>query len=499
MLDPKTLFKNMDELRSATWKAAIAVGAGFLLLFTCIFRVSNTTTLVILCSAAVVVVVSVVSTSRWRYLLLVPLSAGIWAQMFFRGEGNSVYQISVIARFLIAGLVITYFATIVSQGSQEVYRNMQRLAAEREEALLESQRWNSRLNALISVINAIGRKTQLRAIFTESLEEARKVFNADSGLIYSADSKTGKLSIISSFGYRPDILEKMKKKGIGTIERCLACTNMSPVSVENLATDEKCVNLAKVKSGSSVCLPITSGGRLWGVLHLRRKNPDAFSSEDIVLCQAITYQFAVAMQRASLFEQLNRLAITDPLTGLFNYRKLDRDIRRETVRSRRYNHSFSFIMSDIDHFKAVNDTYGHQVGDVILREVARTLDENRREVDRVYRYGGEEFAILLPETEWHDAEILADKLRANIESLRVMVDGYEKPLSVSMSMGVADYPYDSQEAEGVVACADQALYAAKDLGRNRVVTYGEIKHGPLKRAHPDLKLGSTGEGGKTAY
>jgi diguanylate cyclase (GGDEF)-like protein len=180
------------------------------------------------------------------------------------------------------------------------------------------------------------------------------------------------------------------------------------------------------------------------------------------------------MQRASLFEQVNRLAITDPLTGLYNYRKMTRDLDREIVRSRRYHHPFSFIMADIDHFKSLNDQYGHPAGDEVLRAVARTLNRGRREVDRVYRYGGEEFSVLLPETDWPEAFEVAEKLRRKVGEMEVRVKGEPEPIGATISMGVASFSSDSIALEHLISAADEALYSAKESGRNKVVAHSSL-------------------------
>ncbi|MCG2795902.1 MAG: sensor domain-containing diguanylate cyclase, partial [Actinomycetia bacterium] len=311
----------------------------------------------------------------------------------------------------------------------------------------------------------------------DGLDEAMKVFGADSGLVYGVDPDTGGVSIMSSFGYDGELLETMERKGVGNFRSCQACSLMKPVVVDDLATDDKCHCLSGIDTGSSICLPITSGEDLRGVLHLRRHKPDPFVPEDKQLAQAMTYQFALAMQRASLFEQVNHLAITDPLTGLYNYHKMNRDLARELTRSKRYNHKFAFIMADIDHFKAFNDRYGHQAGDEVLREVARALDTGRLDIDRVYRYGGEEFSILLPETDWREALRVAEKLRQNVEALQVDLKDDDEPPEITISMGVASFPYDSSEMETIAAAADKALYEAKELGRNQVFAYANLKKG----------------------
>lgn len=482
----KPSITKMDELNKITWKVGLAMSAAIVMLFFSIFRVSNTTTLVILINLAVIVLISVLTTSWLRYLALLVLAGILAAELLVRHEGGGTYVFFVLVRFVVTGLLMTYFTTLLAKTARSLYINVENLAEDRRKALAESQKWLSQLDALLEVINAISTKSRLQDVLDAGLEETREVFKADSGLVYRISRKTRKLEIMSSFGYAPELLEKMKTKGVTYASSCEAYSRQEVVTVENLATDNKCPNLAKVNSGSSICLPIASKNRVWGVLHLRRRFPAAFAAEDIQLAQAIAYQFALAMQRAYLFDEVNLLAITDPVTGLFNHRKMSRDLKREVVRSKRYRHPFSYIMVDIDHFKDFNDLYGHQAGDSLLHMVARSLETGRREVDRVYRYGGEEFSILLPETEIQEAFEVAEKLRKQIESMEVEVEDFAEPLSVTVSMGVASYPDDGAGPEVIVTSADSAMYAAKESGRNRVVCYGNIPENSQVKIKKDV-------------
>jgi len=475
----------MDELKKTTWKAAIAIGIAMLMVFVCVFRTSNVTTLVILLNFALLGVVSVVTRSRLRYLLVVALTGLLALELALYHEGkpaiSAAFFASVLVRFFLVALLVAYFSSVLTEASHRIYFDARRLADERQEALSVSQRLLSRLNALVEVISAISTRNELKDVLSVGLEQTRKVFNADSGLVYRVSRAERRLLIMSSFGYSDELLDKMMEKGVTFASSCEACGSMKPVAVDNLATDEKCPNLARVTSGSSICLPIISEDNLWGVLHIRRRNPDAFTAEDVQLAQAVAYQFALAMQRAYLFDEVNLLAITDPVTELYNHRKMTRDLDREVVRSKRYMHEFSFIMADIDFFKDFNDTYGHQAGDAVLHEAARELDSGRREVDRVYRYGGEEFAILLPETSGREAFDVAEKLRRRVESMKVAVEGLSEPLSITISMGVASFPGDGRDIEPLVEAADEALYRAKQSGRNRVIAHRDRGEGHRAR------------------
>ncbi|MFA5809554.1 MAG: diguanylate cyclase [Thermoleophilia bacterium] len=182
----------------------------------------------------------------------------------------------------------------------------------------------------------------------------------------------------------------------------------------------------------------------------------------------------LAMQAASAVENVNfgelqrRLAITDPLTGLYNFRYLSNVLDREMSKSQRYGRNLSAAILDLDDFKKVNDTYGHQAGDELLKAVARVLMANVRQSDMVTRYGGEEFSVVFPETSKEFAIKVSEKLRRGIAAIRLP----EYPeVRVTTSIGVASYPEDSEEQTDLLMKADQALYRAKESGKNRCVPY----------------------------
>jgi len=160
------------------------------------------------------------------------------------------------------------------------------------------------------------------------------------------------------------------------------------------------------------------------------------------------------------------LAITDSLTGVSSRRYLMERFSEEIERSRKFKYNFSFLMVDIDHFKDYNDRYGHLVGDAILREVSKSIKENIRQIDLVGRYGGEEFSVILTETDKEGARLAAERIRQAIENKHIRI--YDEDLRVTISIGVSIFPDDAYEARQLIEKADQALYQAKQAGRNRV-------------------------------
>jgi len=171
-------------------------------------------------------------------------------------------------------------------------------------------------------------------------------------------------------------------------------------------------------------------------------------------------------------EQAEELASRDGLTGLYNYRTFFSMLKEEIARAERYNHPVSLLMLDIDHFKRINDTYGHPAGDAVLKGLSDLLMSQARSIDRVCRYGGEEFTVILSETDVIMAMSIAERLRAAVE--RQSFDtGSGKTIGITVSIGVAAYPLHVNSPEGLVKFSDIALYAAKGGGRNRVCRYDE--------------------------
>jgi diguanylate cyclase (GGDEF)-like protein len=204
-----------------------------------------------------------------------------------------------------------------------------------------------------------------------------------------------------------------------------------------------------------------------GVITIARRGVP-FDESQVELFAYLAGQAAVSIENADLHETVQRQAVTDELTGLSNLRHFHDALAGEVERSRRFSQDVGLVMLDIDDFKKVNDTYGHQQGDIVLSKVARVLRELSRDIDEPARYGGEEMAVILPQTDLAGAELAAERMRQAIESLRVeRIDG-DGTLAVSASFGVASLPHNATDKEALIAEADAALYRAKHAGKNTV-------------------------------
>ncbi len=221
---------------------------------------------------------------------------------------------------------------------------------------------------------------------------------------------------------------------------------------------------------TQVSVPLLSQGRVLGVLSLYdREDGEPFTLADADALTAFAVQAAVAIENVQLHAEAERLSVTDPLTGTWNYRYFGRRFEQEIERSRRFGRVLALLMIDLDHFKSVNDRHGHQRGDEVLVEFARRVTGSVRDIDTFARYGGEEFVLILPETNLGGGLAVAEKLRLATHGT-VFCDRGSDGVRLTISIGVACFPEHASAPEELLRAADEALYEAKLQGRDRVVT-----------------------------
>ncbi len=226
--------------------------------------------------------------------------------------------------------------------------------------------------------------------------------------------------------------------------------------------------------------PLVAGDRILGTVVAGARKKVAFDSDELRMLEVIAIQAAQAVLRAQLFEQMERMATTDGLTGLVNHRTFQGRFDEILASSKRYNRKMSVILTDVDHFKSVNDTYGHPTGDQVLKGVARILRECARDTDIVARYGGEEFALIMPEADTKNAHVVAERIRERV--MKEVFQTEQGPLKITLSLGVATYPDVGAEKQALIDLADQCLYFAKRHGRNQSVTVQQMQAGRPRAA-----------------
>lgn len=225
----------------------------------------------------------------------------------------------------------------------------------------------------------------------------------------------------------------------------------------------------QMKGTPQLAVPISAQQAVVGVLRVGGSGnlpPDGYSREDLRLLEILANLASLAMDNCVLFHQVEQTALRDNLTGLLTHRAFQDQLEESVLEASRYNQPLSIILVDVDHFKSINDTYGHQAGDLVLQGLAHVMDRTVRPVDIIARYGGEEFAILLLQTSRREAAVLAEQIRMDLAAQVFEVMG--KSISITSSFGVATFPEDATSGQQLFRQADQRLYKAKHEGRNQV-------------------------------
>ncbi len=299
------------------------------------------------------------------------------------------------------------------------------------------------------------------------LEKACQGLKAQRGSILLFNEETGRLSLSVVYGEFEDGAQRIEiEPGEGVAGKVFE--SLEPV-VLNSGIEERFKPYEPGipwKVDNIMCLPLLVDKKGVGVMNVVNRTEGSFTDSDLSLATTMASQIALTMEKSRLYE----LSITDGLTRLFVHRYFQVALANEMKRARRYQKPVSLILFDIDHFKKFNDTYGHQMGDIVLSASASILKQSLRTFDIPARYGGEEFAVILPETDTPAAALVAERLRKAIEA-----HDYPGPdgtvLKVTISLGVATCPTHATEKLDLIKHADEALYGSKEAGRNCVTVY----------------------------
>lgn len=312
-----------------------------------------------------------------------------------------------------------------------------------------------------------------------SLEEAYRSIAMTAESLFPESS--GALAI---FNDSRNLLEPVARWGRVGLDRepitfapaqCRALMRGRSYHLPEIGAGLRCQHLRAESSGRSLCVPLVAQGQTLGVLVLEWHDERAADGgelsgqppESLPLAESLAEHAALAIANLRLRQTLQVQSVRDPLTNLFNRRYMEETLEREICSALRRGRPLSVMMIDFDHFKTFNDSFGHDVGDLVLRELARFLQSRTRGEDAVCRYGGEEFVLILPEAGLADSVKRAEQLREEFKTLRYLT-GVEKAATVTLSIGVASFPDHGRGSQALLLHADRGLYLAKSGGRDRV-------------------------------
>jgi diguanylate cyclase (GGDEF)-like protein/PAS domain S-box-containing protein len=307
---------------------------------------------------------------------------------------------------------------------------------------------------------------------------AGRFFPSESGALYILNNSKNLLDQVAIWGGDPP------QESILTFDDCWALRRSRLYHYEKGCPGLPCKHASQESLLDSICVPMIAQGEVMGMLHLQISNnggksaqgsPEALFETRQGLAVSFAEHIGVSLANLRLRESLRTQAIRDPLTGLFNRRYMEETMERECARVKRLDISIGIIMMDFDHFKQYNDTFGHNMGDTLLRQFGAWLKSQKRVEDIACRFGGEEFILILPGTTADVAYKRAEKLRLGVKRLRLRHNN-NIDTGVSLSLGVAVFPDHGSTVEEIIAAADMAMYQAKKDGRDRVVKAQSVKN-----------------------
>nr|WP_298038938.1 diguanylate cyclase [uncultured Desulfuromonas sp.] len=348
-------------------------------------------------------------------------------------------------------------------------------------ALLSQQEKLQKVSALSSqLLKTIDSFTQiknLKELSAAIIHKATDLLQTSRGSLMLIDPSRENLWIAAARGMNPALARSLKVR-VGTGIAGRVFQQGHPLLVTDVEKNDQLTfsPRPRFQTKSFISVPIKSQGHSIGVINLSdKRDKKSFSRTDLALLKTFTSFIAILLEQTTALERTRTLenqAITDPLTGLYNRRYLTKRLEEEFGRSGRQNFNFCIMLIDLDNFKAYNDLFGHSVGDEVLRKSAALIKSAARDMDAATRYGGDEFCILLPGTSKQEAKLVAERIRATIEKTAFPKEDRFPTEKLTISIGIAGYPHDGNTADALIQNADQALYRAKNGGRNRVYLFG---------------------------
>ncbi len=329
------------------------------------------------------------------------------------------------------------------------------------------------------VAKALTSSLDLDSILQTIMEKMAEYFRPDTWSLLMVDEQRDELYFAIAVGTAAEALKNVRLK-VGEGIAGWVAKHGEQVIVPDVMNDPRFAKrideVTQWETQSIICVPLRSKHRVLGVIQLVNVDMKHFSDQEVFFLQSLCDYAAIAIENARAVEKIQELTITDDCTGLFNARHLYKTLETEVYRSSRFGYEFSVLFIDLDHFKSVNDTHGHLIGSKLLAEIGYVIKAQLRLIDYAFRYGGDEFVVLLPQTGKDSAVVVGKRLR---DSLRASQFCAEEGLNLNVraSIGLATYPHDAKTPHDIIRQADEMMYLVKNSTRDNL---GVAQRGVVK-------------------
>jgi len=334
----------------------------------------------------------------------------------------------------------------------------------------ETARQNQELSIFHDVAKALTSSLDLDSILQTIMEKMAEYFRPDTWSLLMVDEQKNELYFAIAVGTASEALKNVRLK-VGEGIAGHVAKYGEKLIVPDVRADKRFSNridkMTQWETQSIICVPLKSKLRVLGVIQLVNVDMNHFTEAESFFLQSLSDYAAIAIENARSVERIQELTITDDCTGLYNARHLYKTLESEVYRSSRFGYEFSVLFIDLDHFKQVNDTHGHLIGSKLLAEIGYLIKAQLRLIDFAFRYGGDEFVVLLPQTSKDAALVVARRLR---DSLRASCFCKEEGLNLNVraSMGLATYPHDAKSPHDIIRQADEMMYMVKNSTRDNI-------------------------------
>lgn len=329
------------------------------------------------------------------------------------------------------------------------------------------------LDIFHDVAKALTSSLDLDTILQTIMQKLAAYFKPGAWSLLMLDETSKEFYYAAAVGKDCEIVNALRLRTGETLSRWVI-EHGEPLLISDVSRDarlqQRCSDEFFAHGCSVVCMPVRTGGKMLGIIQLINMDMRVYARNKILL-QTLADYAAIAIENARAVQRIQELSITDDCTGLYNARHLFTVLAEEVQRSRRFGYEFSLLFIDLDRFKRINDQYGHLIGSKLLGQVGQMLRDNLRLVDAAFRYGGDEFAILLPQTSKDAALLVATRLMA-LFHVNHWLAGVTPEVSLQASVGIAAYPVDADTPQTIVQRADEMMYQVKQAGRNNIAITG---------------------------